>query len=71
MTEPKSCPCCKGEGRVLGIRWELPSDNPCDTRARDTIVQCMSCGLSTDPCSSREEAVAKWNRREGELENNE
>lgn len=49
------CPFCKdGEGYIM----HFPLSNTYEAR-------CNVCNIGTWPCLTREEAVAKWNSREG------
>jgi hypothetical protein len=47
------CPFCGGDGRAC-IRGEVYT------------IECDTCRVSTNGCSSREVAVELWNHREGE-----
>ena len=63
--ELKACPCCKGEARYMGVRYEGAWSDP---EKRGVVVICPKCGMRTQLCRSREEVTALWNRRDGDAE---
>ena len=59
------CPCCKGEARYMGMRYEGAWSDP---DVRGVVVLCPKCGMRTQLCRSQQEAAALWNRRDGGAE---
>ena len=58
MEELRKCPFCGGEARVV--------------RASETYWgQCFDCGAETAICDSRPDAIAAWNRRTQNIEEEE
>lgn len=55
------CPCCQGEARYMGVRYEGAWNDP---DVRGVVALCRQCGMSTQLCRSKQEAAALWNRRE-------
>lgn len=49
------CPFCGGEG------WYFQSDFPCGMKLQN--VRCKKCHCAFDGCSSKKDAVDKWNLR--------
>ena len=48
------CPCCGGNGHAHNDGyWVTPH-----------YVSCEKCALSTKGCTSKDEAVRMWNKRE-------
>lgn len=57
----KPCPFCGGEGRLQAVITESRINQD------DYFVKCRECGASTMKYFSKQkEAIAAWNRRDGE-----
>ena len=60
----KPCPFCGGEGRLQAVITESRINQD------DYFVKCRECGASTMKYfSEQKEAIAAWNRRDGEEKN--
>lgn len=57
----KKCPFCGGKARVTGSE-SLGTVNY-------YYVYCMECNARTDDCAGRQSAIEAWNKRVGEVEN--
>ena len=59
MTELKPCPFCGGPAFAWGSQLGL-------TGKLWYVVFCLECGIRTHWYQSKQTAIKKWNRREGE-----
>lgn len=56
MSEPKSCPFCRGESRVV-------KDGRWSDQSVIYAVMCCECHAMSRWCESEEEAIEVWNTR--------
>lgn len=57
--ELKKCPWCKADAELHTRRDEARRRNP-------SLVKCSGCGLQTTVYDRVKDAIATWNRRDGE-----
>lgn len=56
----RNCPCCKAAAELHTRRDEARRRNP-------SLVKCSGCGLQTAVYDRVKDAIAAWNRRDGEM----